>query len=160
MGSGKTTVARELAHLLKCEWADLDQLIKQHEGREPAEIIELEGETVFRDIETRMLRKVLDLKSREIVAAGGGAWTIPRNREQIREYQALTIWLDAPFELCWKRIEKMDEVRPLARSRQMAQDLFEERRPIYELAELRILVNEGQTGVEIANNIVAALSRS
>ena len=57
MGCGKTTVAQELAHALNLEWVDLDALIEKHEQRSPREMIEQEGETKFREIETRMLRK-------------------------------------------------------------------------------------------------------
>ena len=159
MGSGKTTVAEQLAHHLRRGWTDLDELIAQHEQRKPGEIIRQDGEDTFRELETRMLQKALEQDSRTIIAAGGGAWTIPRNRELIAKHRAVAIWLDAPFELCWKRIESTDQARPMAPTRLTARDLFEERRPVYELADFRIAVDETQTAEEIAQKIVSALSR-
>ena len=49
------------------------------------------------------------------------------------------MWLDADFELCWRRIESGGESRPLARSRELAQKLYGERRPVYGLADARWL---------------------
>ena len=153
MGSGKTTVAYKLARRLNCRAIDLDDLITQRERRSPQEIIEQDGEDAFRTIETDLLRKALIEVSARVLAVGGGAWTIPENRKMIEAHKARTVWLDAPFELCWKRIETGREARPLARSREMAQRLYEERHPIYALANLRIPVNESDCAEEIASRV-------
>jgi shikimate kinase len=154
MGTGKTTVARELAQRLGCPAVDLDDLITNNEWRSPKEIIEQDGENRFREIETRMLREALLEKTARIVAVGGGAWTIAQNRKLIADKGAFTVWLDAPFELCWKRIEAGGEARPLARSRELAQKLYRERRGIYELAEARITVAESDNVEEIATRVI------
>ena len=100
-----------------------------------------------------MLREVLLEESARVVAVGGGAWTIAENRKLIMEHGALTVWLDAPFELCWKRIETGNEARPLAPSREAAETLYAKRRPIYELADARIQVSENETADEIATKV-------
>ena len=153
MGTGKTTVAFELSRKLNCRAVDLDDLITQRTARGPREIIEQDGEEAFRSIETQMLREVLLEESARVVAVGGGAWTIAENRKLIMEHGALTVWLDAPFELCWKRIEAGNEARPLAPSRDAAQTLYARRRPIYELADARIPVSENETADEIATKV-------
>lgn len=153
MGTGKSTVARELGRKLGREAVDLDDLISRHEGRRPSEIIEQDGESRFREIETEQLDKVLREEPGRIISAGGGAWTIPANRRLIAERGAITVWLDAPFQLCWQRIETSQEIRPLARSREMAERLYAERRPIYELANLRIAIFEEDTAAEVATKI-------
>ena len=77
MGTGKTTVALELARKLNCRAIDLDDLIAiTREGRSPKEIIEQDGESRFREIETEALREVLQDETARVVAVGGGAWTI------------------------------------------------------------------------------------
>ena len=157
MGSGKTTVAGELARELNCRAVDLDDLITKHEKRSPKEIIEQNGEDSFREIETQMLCTVLTEKSACVIALGGGAWTIAANRKLIAEHGAFTIWLDAPFELCWRRIQSGDEGRPLARSREMARQLYAERRPIYMLAETRIQIDENQSAEDTTTQIAHAL---
>jgi shikimate kinase len=156
MGTGKTTVAFELARQLNCCAIDLDKLITQHEKRNPQEIILQDGEEAFRSIETKTLRTVLREGFARVVAVGGGAWAIGENRTMIAEHRAFTVWLDAPFELCWKRIEAGREVRPLARSREMTQKLYAERRPIYEAADARVIVNENESVEEIATKVARA----
>src|SRR5688572_45892 len=118
MGSGKTTVARALANLLGCEALDLDESIAEDQQRSPKEIIEQAGEDRFREIETRALAELLSRAAGVVVALGGGTWTLPANRKLLTEHRAITIWLDAPFELCWNRIEASGQKRPLAPSEQ------------------------------------------
>ena len=158
MGCGKTSVACELAALRDERWADLDDLVEKDDGRSPAEIITSDGEAIFRERETAILEKLLTSGDERVVALGGGAWTIPRNRELIREHNGFAVWLDAPFELCWKRIEADIQARPLAPSRNVAQRLYSERRPIYELAELFIAVAD-ESPADIAKNIAALLQQ-
>lgn len=153
MGTGKSTVAFELARKLKCRAIDLDDLIAEHEGRGPKEIIEQDGEEAFRKIETKILNGALQEKSARVLAVGGGAWTIAENRKLIVEHGALTVWLDAPFALCWKRIAAGNEARPLAPSREVAESLFAKRRPIYALADVRIAVSQNESAGEIATKI-------
>jgi shikimate kinase len=153
MGTGKSTVAYELARKFNCRAIDLDNLITQRETRGPREIIEQDGEAAFRRIETNLLHEILSEASARVLALGGGAWTIAENRKMITEQEAFTVWLDAPFELCWKRIEAGREARPLARSREMAQTLYLARRPIYALADARIEVYESESAEETATKV-------
>jgi shikimate kinase len=155
MGAGKTTVAAALARKLNCSAIDLDDLIAQREKRSPKEIIEQDGEAAFRSIETTMLQKVLRDGSAFVLAIGGGAWTIAENRELITERGGFTVWLDAPFQLCWERIAASGESRPLARSREMAQKLYEARNDLYALANAKFSVDENENSEEIAARLVA-----
>src|SRR5256885_5355098 len=102
MGAGKSTIARGLARILGCEMLDLDHVIAEREGRTAREIIEQDGEESFRGIETRILREVLENSPMAVIALGGGAWTIERNRNLINKHGCVAVWLDAPFELCWE----------------------------------------------------------
>jgi shikimate kinase len=158
MGTGKTTVARELGRALNYPVVDLDNLITARDGRSPNEIIEQDGEDRFRQIETQLLGEVLGAEPAPIIAAGGGAWTIATNRKLIADHGAVAVWLDAPFELCWRRIQAGREARPLARSREMAEQLYAERRAIYELAGVRISVSEHESAAELATKISNAIS--
>jgi shikimate kinase len=155
MGSGKTTVAQELASLLRCDWIDLDDRIEKHERRSPRQIIESDGEEEFRRIETEVLRQVLSAGSERVIAVGGGAWMIAANRQLLKDYNALTVWLDTPFDVCWKRISETKEQRPLARNRRMANKLYNERRPIYCSADLQVVVEEVRAADQVAEEIAA-----
>ena len=149
MGCGKTTVAAALAERLGCAMVDLDSFITDREGRSPAEIIAQDSESSFREIETQALRVVLEENVARVIALGGGAWMIEANRELVAQHDCLSVWLDAPFELCWERITASGAVRPLAPDRESAQMLYESRQASYELAQLRIDASAGKGLAEI-----------
>jgi shikimate kinase len=155
MGCGKTTVAEALARRLNCPMVDLDSFITESEGRSPGEIIPQNGEAAFRKIETGALRDLLERGDARVIALGGGAWSTEANRALVGQHNCLTVWLDAPFDLCWQRIiASGDTIRPLAPDRENAQHLYEARRASYELARLRIDVSED----EILSKIVSQLA--
>lgn len=163
MGAGKTTVARALAERLACVFVDLDQFICTREKRTVAAIIDEDGLKEFRQIETNALRDALKNDLVRVLALGGGAWTIERNRRLIAQHDALTVWLDASFELCWRRIIAEDDSRPLARDRNRAQQLFLERTALYGLAQLRITIDDAKSALdavtEITQNIAKLLNQ-
>ena len=142
MGCGKTKVARELAHKLNAVMVDLDDQITKRVGRSPAQLIVEDGEAAFRAVETDTLRELLQSGVASVIALGGGAWIQKTNRELLDEYSCLSVWLDAPFEMCWTRIASSQEDRPLGRTREQALALYEQRRPVYELANVHIPVRE------------------
>lgn len=160
MGAGKTTVARELARALASPFISLDEAVAEIERRGPRALIDEEGEDYFREAETRALRRALADESARVIDTGGGAWTLERNRRLVAEYGCLAVWLDAPFELCWRRIksERGGEPRPLAREREAARRLFDERLASYRLAPLRVRVTEGRSAAQLAARIVSAAS--
>jgi len=141
MGSGKTTVAAALGRKLGCQVTDLDSFITEREGRSPAEIIQQNGEPAFRKIETDSLRAILDQKQTLVIALGGGTWASAANRNLIATHDGLSVWLDAPFELCWERIASSETVRPLAPDRVTAEKLYHDRKESYRLSERQMKVS-------------------
>ncbi|HEX8267977.1 MAG TPA: shikimate kinase [Pyrinomonadaceae bacterium] len=154
MGAGKTSVATALAEKLNCQWVDLDEIIETTERKSIAELFEKFGETVFREIETAALREVLAGKTIRVVALGGGAWTIEENRQAVRDSGFVSVWLDAPFELCWTRIKKENGLRPLATKKPEARKLFNKRKKIYAESDLRIEIAEHDSPETIAEKIL------
>lgn len=152
MGVGKSTIARHLAHLLKCENLDLDAVIEENQNRSIAEIINTEGEARFREIETENLRKILQSDAR-IIALGGGAWTIEENRKIIRETDCTVIWLESSFEHCWQNIKNSKRERPIAKNKNHARKLFEERKKFYCLADWHYIVRPELNSFELAKKI-------
>lgn len=162
MGSGKSAVAQALARILECVALDLDYEITQREQRSPKEIIDTDSEPAFREIETRTLReileKILKTDSTYVIALGGGTWTLERNRDLIRKNRCLSVWLDAPFDLCWKRILASGDERPLARDESEARNLYDERRASYQRADSHVAASENKSAVELAEEITQALT--
>ena len=154
MACGKTTVADEVAHELDCRCIDLDSFITEREKRSPAEIITQDGEEAFREVETLALRDVLQDREAHVIALGGGTWTTPANRTLIALYDCLTVWLDVPFETCWKRIMSGNVGRPLAPDRETARERFHARRADYQLAEKHISADDDGTATDLAREIL------
>ena len=156
MACGKTEVARAFARRLDLPFVDLDKTIAQQHGRTAAQLIVEEGEPAFRRIETETLREVL-AAGMAIVALGGGAWITETNRKLIDEHGGLSVWLDAPFELCWQRILASPEVRPLGERREQAEQLYRSRQPVYELATIRLPVTPDEFTETVVDRLEAAL---
>ena len=142
MGSGKTRIARALARRLSLDMVDLDERITAREGKSPAQLIDHDGEEAFRAIESDVLREVLEADTARVIALGGGAWIQEVNRSLIDQYSCLSVWLDVPFEVCWARIETSGEDRPLGKTKEQAQALYDRRKPVYQLAGIRVRVRE------------------
>ena len=159
MGSGKSSVAKALAERLGCEMVDLDEAISAEEGRSAGEIIAEDGEPRFRELEQQVLSKLLQTPGDQVVALGGGAWISETNRQLIARQGAISVWLDTPFNVCWKRIAAAADQRPLAPSETAAFKLFSERTSCYELADLRVAVIEQESANEIAAEIAEILTK-
>lgn len=153
MGCGKSEVARALAKRLGVEMLDLDELITLETGRTPARLIDEDGEPAFRQIESSTLATILRNSTTDVIALGGGAWIEDKNRDLLTEAEAITIWLDTPFEICWTRIESDREDRPLGRTKTQAYELYQRRLPIYILAAIRTATTANDTPDEIATRI-------
>lgn len=129
MGCGKTTVGRRLARLAEMEYIDLDTEIEAEAGIPIPDIFAQFGEERFRDLEHEAVRS-LSGRVRCVVSTGGGAMTFPRNMEAV-DPRDHVVFLDAPFEVCLRRIENSD--RPIVRrsTPEQLRELFEARRAAY-----------------------------
>jgi len=157
MGCGKTTVAKALAARLDCGMVDLDAAIAAQQNMSVPELISERGESSFRDAETSAIQVVLDRLQPRIIALGGGAWTLERNRDLITKHDCLTIFLDAPYDLCWQRITDHPVLRPLALDEFSAEKLFRERYAQYALANIRVVVTDGTSADDLAAQIAEAI---
>lgn len=153
MGVGKTSVARHLAHILRCETIDLDFFIEGIERRGIAEIICDVGIARYREIETNCLKKILAEHSSQVLALGGGAWTLAENREMLKKQEFTSIWLESTFEHCWQNIRLSRKVRPLAVNKSDTYKLFEERQNVYCLADWHFIIRPDHTSYEVARQI-------
>jgi len=111
MASGKTTIGRKLARKLRRPFCDTDVLIVQDHGP-IATIFANEGEPAFRHYETEAIRAVLDREESTIIALGGGALTVPRNRKLLEE-RAYRIFIKVPAEQILARVRRSREARPV-----------------------------------------------
>jgi shikimate kinase len=153
MGVGKSSVARHLEHMTGCRRIDLDALIEDSARRTIAEIIDNEGMAAFRKTETGVLTQILEDDHGCILSLGGGTWTIPGNRELIRQHGFTSVWLESTFDHCWYNIKFSRKERPLARDKERARKLFDERQTIYCLADWHFIIRPGLSSFDIARQI-------
>ena len=155
MASGKTTVGRALAAQLNAPFIDLDEEIIKRAGKPIAEIVRQEGEPYFRQLETECLQQAAQGKA-VVIALGGGAFTQAVNRELVAQ-TGISVWLDAPFELCWQRIQSDAVVRPLAPTRAEAYTRYQQRSPLYQQAQMRVPVTPESSPASLATQILTQL---
>jgi shikimate kinase len=108
MGSGKTSVGRELAALLGLPWADLDALLVQAHGPIPRQF-ERDGEAKFRQRESRLLAQAL--RRGGVLSTGGGVVLAKGNRSQLK--RQLCVYLRASPAVLAKRLKGEAAGRPL-----------------------------------------------
>ena len=136
MGAGKSTVGRALARRLGWKFLDLDEEIEAAEHAKISDIFSQRGESEFRRIETGILGRHFSQGEPAVLALGGGAFTIPANRDMMREH-GISVWLDCPFEVVQRRVRQASH-RPLARDPVAFAALYQTRRESYALADVRV----------------------
>lgn len=154
MGVGKSSVARHVAHMGGTHRVDLDHVLEEIEGRTIAQIIDAEGEEEFRKIETATLAHVLNDPTVRVLSLGGGAWTTPVNREMLKHAGYTSVWLESSFEHCWLNIAFSRKDRPLARNKQKARQLFDERQKTYCLADWHFIIRPDHSSYDVARQII------
>jgi shikimate kinase len=159
MGTGKTTVGRELARRLGRPLVDSDGQIEARTGRTVREIWEADGESTFRRLESEALAAAVDSAEPAVIAAAGGVVLDPGNRELLRR-AGTVVWLDADADVLVARALS-GEHRPLLDEdpertlRAMARD----RRPLYEdVSDHRVDITE-LTPVDAAERILTFVPR-
>lgn len=128
MGSGKTTIARQL----DSDFVDMDALLEGRLGMPIARFFEEKGEAAFRQLEEEVLADLL--KTDKVISTGGGIVISPRNRALLKQNPD-NIYLKADFETLYQRISAdEDNQRPLflKNSKEDLTVIFKERQAWYE----------------------------
>ena len=119
-GSGKSAVARRLAHRHGATYIDLDDSIERAAGQKIPEIFVEQGEAAFRALERSAVAELgaadHEPTIRRVVATGGGAVVDPRNRWALYRGR-LPVWLDGRPEVLAQRLRRSPNVRPLVTGR-------------------------------------------
>lgn len=162
MGTGKTTVGRELAEKLSLSFLDLDEEIEREAGKSIAEIFEDEGESAFRKMERDTLLEVIR-NFKGVVALGGGTLQNQHIVDHIK-VNGLLIFIETPFSVIFQRI--MNEPhRPLLLNeegslkkkeilKKQLNSLYRKRLPFYEQAELKITGEEAGAKEDVVERLL------
>lgn len=113
MGSGKSSIGKKLSMKLGWDFADLDQVIEDGEGRSISEIFDKHGETAFRKMESEYLRRITSGRN-TIIACGGGTPCFFENMAFMNE-NGLTVYIKMDVISLKNRLVNSKKERPLIR---------------------------------------------
>ena len=145
MGCGKSTIGNVLSEKLKIDFIDTDKLIEKNVGLKIKTIFEKHGEDYFRNIEKKIISKLLLKKDSCVIAIGGGSLLNKEVRKIILK-KTVSIWLNTKKELIFKRCKKSNE-RPLLtmdnkKNYKIINNLLKIRKPLYSQAKIMIRSNK------------------
>lgn len=153
MGAGKTSVGRKLAKNLNLSFTDADEKIVEAAGCSIEDIFEHYGERSFRDVEEKVIFRLLD-EGTQVLATGGGAFMNPKIRSRIAA-SGISVWLRADLDTLFRRTQRRAG-RPLLKNRNpkaTLQKLIDERYPVY--ADADIVIDSIDEGPEVIVNIIS-----
>lgn len=157
-GGGKSTVGKDLARQLGCDFVDCDKEIERRSGATIAALFARDGEAAFRDLEAATLAELIE-QGAAVIATGGGAVLRSANRELLRE-RTRCVYLRAGPDFLWRRLRR-DRRRPLLQvpdPQRRLQELSAEREPLY-LETAHIVVDiEGLTFDRVVDSILGRLA--
>jgi len=128
-------VADRLSAWLNWPKADLDEEIVAEAGMPIPEIVETKGWDFFRDLESKIVRRV-SKKDRTVINTGGGVVVRSENIKTLRK-NGIIIWLKADSETIANRIRKSVDRPSLTGNRSFLEEIEEvlqERIPAYKKA--------------------------
>ena len=139
MGSGKTTVGRQLANALGVQFYDLDWYIETRFHKRVAEIFAEKGEEGFRDMERRMLHEVAEFED-VVLSCGGGTPCFFDNMDYMNSLGE-TLYLKASPEVLAQHLRMGRTERPLIKGKtpeeleQYIKESLAAREPFYSKAK-------------------------
>jgi shikimate kinase len=109
IGSGKTSIGKEIAKRLRRPFFDIDQIMEKEAGRRIHDIVAEEGWVSYREREYHIAKSVSKL-DRSVVAMAGGTVRYEWNMDVFRG-TGVFILLTAPIRTLVSRTEKNDRPR-------------------------------------------------
>src|SRR3990167_1708254 len=115
MGSGKSTIGRQLAKSLGYVFVDLDDYIEGALKMKISQIFAEQGELFFRKEEHRLVKEVLSLPEDIVLSTGGGTPCYSGNMETMLTLTKDVFYLMVSIPVLVARLTKEKEHRPLIR---------------------------------------------
>lgn len=140
MGSGKSTIGKLLSQEMKYSFIDLDSYIEHRYHKTINHLFDEKGEEEFRQIESEMLREVLQFEE-VVISTGGGTPCFNNNLELIRQ-SGITVYIEVDEDIICARLAKAKISRPLIKQksedeiRDYVRETILRRAPFYEQADI------------------------
>ncbi|MBM2715377.1 shikimate kinase [Mesorhizobium caraganae] len=138
-GAGKSTIGSAIAKRLGLRFIDTDQKIKKEAGKSISQIFVDHGENHFRELEAKVIARVLE-QGPAVIATGGGSFMHKQTRRLVGE-KAVSLWLDTSLDIVQRRLRN-DTNRPLLQGPNPDQEitqLMSERKPLYTQADVTVV---------------------
>lgn len=157
MGTGKSTVGKDLSGKLAMGYIDTDALIQERVGMSINEIFQNYGEPYFRDVEKNIVEEV-SKKNNTIIICGGGVVLNKDNITSLRK-NGKNILLKAESTTIYERI-RQDDTRPLLKGKMSlegVEKLLKQRNEIYNESADMIIETDDKSVDEISTQIITEL---
>jgi shikimate kinase len=138
MGTGKSTVGRIVARVLRFDFVDTDELIEDRLHQSIPEVFAQKGESWFREYERGLVAELAQYEN-TVFATGGGLVVCAANLASLKKH-ALVVCLWASPETIWARVRRHAH-RPLLQGpnpQMTIRQLLTERLPCYRQADVLI----------------------
>lgn len=154
MGSGKSTVAANIAKLTGLPLLETDKQIEKEQGQSIAQIFEKYKEPHFRALESAAIARADDGVVK-VLSLGGGAVIDPKNAAELKKFCDI-VFIDIPLNTALSRVKNAAD-RPLISGSEIdVQNLYERRLPIYNSAA-DITVSGNQPVMRVVADILEML---
>ena len=157
MGSGKTTVSKELSKKINIELFETDEIFEIKYKTKIKDFFKLYGEEKFRQLETNILKEITT-KNNFIISTGGGIVLEPENRKILFCTDIITFYLKTSTKTIFERI-KNDTERPLLlveNPKKEIENILKKRELFYENAS-KTIITDNKTTKEIVEEIYKTL---
>jgi len=162
MCSGKTSVAKHLAHQISVKHIDLDNEIQKSKKLSINELFEKFNEIGFRNIENKILRKILEKENNSVISLGGGTPCYYDNMNKVCLSTKNVFYLKSTNRILADRLFCNRADRPLISSIDNIENMLEfvskhmlERSKFYEMAHYKI--NTVNIGIEQISNQIKSI---
>ena len=139
MGSGKSSIGKELSNILSSKFYDTDLEIEKMLNMTVPDIFKNKGENYFRKIEEKICIDLIN-GDEKVVALGGGAFLNKKIREIVLK-KSISVWIDVDISTIVKRMKISKNIRPMLDYKDLKNSItgiLAKRSPIYQLAIIRI----------------------
>ena len=154
-GTGKSVVGEIVAERLGMTCIGMDARIVEKAGRSIPEIVENQGWSAFRDMESELVRELQELDN-IVIDTGGGVIERPENIEALKTNSCI-IWLKASTKTIVSRIQGDTERPSLTGEKSFTEEVeevLERRSPIYSSAAQYEIDTERITPEQVADKII------
>lgn len=160
MGAGKTSVGRELARRLGCQFLDNDELLLEATGLSLRALFDTRGVAELHKGEWQVFTELLHRPGPWVASAAASAIADPRVEQILRERPVNVVWLRARVDTLVARVGDSHD-RPLLESdaRATLTRMAKERTPAYERTSTATVDVDDRSPGDVADVIVLMLQR-